>query len=700
MTRAHRCAFAVVAAGLAFSSLAQAPSLTLAEATADGVKFSNLTTAHPRLALTLVNTTVSPITNVRVWGTGLTAADAQGNMLPGNALLFDSVETFGRKAIDLRMHLPGLGEQTTMVWLSGDGVSATGIAVRFTRIGAPKTSLSIGDVPGQRVPIPLLSWSTGTSFDVLLHETAGQAANDIQASARLALKVNDKVSFAAPDPKLELNAGKPLELGPDEWRHVPVSITGINRPGQYEATIVLRTGRAEPVMSTPVTLFVRHSWGLAAAWILFGVAISLILRYLTKVLRPRLALQRRLSGLVDALGNIRAPLNDPVAEEHVDRLERSLEHRYETLSLGGRILGTNDFAIYEAKLPLLRAWIDNHAHLSGASLPRQTATVARKGLDDAANVLHDENATVDTVQLQVSALGNLRNTVDAALRAEIQGQLDTLRKAITSSNEPELQPLLQRIPAIEAQLNSATMPEALLQARNLELDYVKAFAAVLRRQLTNKPHSFPKEQWPELVQDVQASLDAAMASDDASVALTQLRLAITKFVPRTADALASAIDVELKKLPEDDALLALKADVEALRQAAAEHQLDGATRRIDALQTRFAQLLGGSPQTSTAAAVGGDATDVIFGDWLPAVRWRDIAAPDAPELFKRKQRVADVLATLIIATLAVLFGLKVLWSDDWTWGGPQAYLVAFLWGAGLHQLSFNGLSDLLDREKW
>jgi len=30
----------------------------------------------------------------------------------------------------------------------------------------------------------------------------------------------------------------------------------------------------------------------------------------------------------------------------------------------------------------------------------------------------------------------------------------------------------------------------------------------------------------------------------------------------------------------------------------------------------------------------------------------------------------------------MLLGVQILWSDDWTWGGCKAYLIAFLWGAG------------------
>ena len=60
----------------------------------------------------------------------------------------------------------------------------------------------------------------------------------------------------------------------------------------------------------------------------------------------------------------------------------------------------------------------------------------------------------------------------------------------------------------------------------------------------------------------------------------------------------------------------------------------------------------------------------------------------------------DRVVTFVLGVVAVAAGLNVLWVPNETWGGLDAYLVAFLWGFGLHQLGnapFEGLLGL--REK-
>jgi hypothetical protein len=55
------------------------------------------------------------------------------------------------------------------------------------------------------------------------------------------------------------------------------------------------------------------------------------------------------------------------------------------------------------------------------------------------------------------------------------------------------------------------------------------------------------------------------------------------------------------------------------------------------------------------------------------------------------------MALAVIGVFAVLVGLKALWADDWAWGGSTAYLIAFLWGAGLSGFSYDGVTGLLGK---
>lgn len=59
--------------------------------------------------------------------------------------------------------------------------------------------------------------------------------------------------------------------------------------------------------------------------------------------------------------------------------------------------------------------------------------------------------------------------------------------------------------------------------------------------------------------------------------------------------------------------------------------------------------------------------------------------------------LTDFLVMLLTLALASLVGLKFLWVDDLIWGGWGDWLVALLWGFGLHQLVHPGLAPLIQR---
>ena len=52
------------------------------------------------------------------------------------------------------------------------------------------------------------------------------------------------------------------------------------------------------------------------------------------------------------------------------------------------------------------------------------------------------------------------------------------------------------------------------------------------------------------------------------------------------------------------------------------------------------------------------------------------------------------VAAILIATAV---GIGVLWNSSLTWGGPGDQLAAVLWGLGVHQLSYNGLSSVIEK---
>ena len=57
----------------------------------------------------------------------------------------------------------------------------------------------------------------------------------------------------------------------------------------------------------------------------------------------------------------------------------------------------------------------------------------------------------------------------------------------------------------------------------------------------------------------------------------------------------------------------------------------------------------------------------------------------------------DLLVAAIAIVVAGLLGVRALWLPNLTWGGWDDHVIALLWGLGLHQFTFAGITGLTDR---
>ncbi|MEO7272901.1 MAG: hypothetical protein ABI211_12955, partial [Vicinamibacterales bacterium] len=108
-----------------------------------------------------------------------------------------------------------------------------------------------------------------------------------------------------------------------------------------------------------------------------------------------------------------------------------------------------------------------------------------------------------------------------------------------------------------------------------------------------------------------------------------------------------------------------------------------------------------TPQQSESSRQFAPAPPLVAQSMPSALRAR------APEPLTVTERDLHVTASRIlwidlgIAAVAVLIagvlGLRALWLPNLTWGGWDDYVIAALWGLGLHQFTFAGISGLTDR---
>jgi hypothetical protein len=672
----------------------KANPLTLAEGASE-VKFANLAFASPVLYLTVLNQSTVPLKDVRIFATGISVEGPLDDH--HGSIAVAKLDAGGRQVLKLAMRLPAAGEYTSNFWLMADGVPPKSVPVKFVRVESPKTPLAVDEIGGVGVELPFWSSFADTPFHFSAKETSGAALAKVTPFVQLVRKSNDKVKITAPAPDVVFDE-EPLHFAPEEWKRVAGTLKHIGRAGEYEAKLFLRTDTSAPV-SAPFAIYVRQSKWLAALLILTGVVVSLFLRLLTKVIRPRLALQQRVAVMFDEIDAIaRRARGHAIATERVTHLKTAIEARWDALALTGRLIGSSAFDVYEKKVPLLGAWVDQAVLLEKRKLPAAAGTLAVKGLDDAAAVLDDDNAAAEQVGTQVSALAALQGKIDEAVSTEIHTRMTELKTAI--AGDPKLASLGAKVQAVEDRLAAHDLSGAFRATEALRLEYVKTSAESLREVMKITPIGFGGN-WPELVKDVEQRLKAATSATDGDVAINGLRSAILAYLKPAGVALSAELEKKLTPPPTGETtfggiqkqLKALMADVDA-------GKIDGAVQTMGTLQREYKIALSGKAQSAEAAPAAvpaaGSGIDMFAPvDFAPSAF--TLSRPGAVKKTQRQQLAVALMATLLIAILAVILGVKILWSDDWTWGGAQAYLIAFLWGAGLHQFTFGGISGLMDR---
>lgn len=661
--------------------------LGLAEGAAD-VKFASLNTASSSVTINVLNTSAKDAAkNVRVFASGLVVKGKESDTAA--ALDLGNIGPNERKSIRIDLRLPIAGEYTTTLWLMSDGVAPKSLPIKFVRAEAAKTPVTIEAISSIAINAP---WNprekASREVPFAVRSTAGVPLHGVRSSINVDRKVSDKVKFAAPNVTFDSPS---LNLDPEAWTQVNGTISGLSHAGEYIATISLRSQRAAPATSAPFTIYVRESWRWAAALIAVGAFVSLLLRILTKIVRPRLALQNRVAVLLDNVRAIgRTAQGNAVVAGEVKRFEEAVMTRWDSLALTGRLVGSSAFDIWETKLPLLHGWAGAVTEFDGAKLPPAAVTLVRKAIADAQTVLDDNGATNEQITAQVTALAALRGKVDDEFAKDIHAKMDALRTAI--AGDPNLQPLLARINEIDSKLIDLSAAEAAIE--KLRIEYVKLSAASLQAMIQVRPTEYQGD-WKKPAAEIGNLLTQATSAPGGDDAIAALRAAMLLYLNESGHALEVAFSASSNAKLTD-----LKTRLTTLMTKIADGKLDGAVREMNKLQDDYVKALSGGAQgkaepvaATSAAGSGLENIEALVG--APAAR---VAfASGAVARTGRSQIAIGLIATILIALVAMILGVKVLWADDWTWGGPLAYLAAFLWGAGLHTFTYDGLAGLMDR---
>lgn len=661
--------------------------------------------------------------------------------------------------VTLSADLPAAGDYHGRVVLLGDGARevtpllvqrvASAPTVQFYPV-APARGWTLGPFSG-KATVRLtfretsgVGGAVGPAAVVQLDRKAGGTGDGtapVQAQ-------DAKWTFLGPD-------GQPQGPGKEGAFQLPAYGTGLlsldvgdlPESGEYTGTVRLLVPEGAAVEQA-FTVWVKTPALFGAFLIFLGVVTSAAVRFYVQRVRPRVNLRDRAEAARQKLQSL-VPAR-PLEQEAT--VAASLRRQVDALladiqrPLSGLVVQDSVLALFEARLQLFSLWSVLLRQLEG--LKGVALLEAERKLKAVETLLQNDQATSAdfTEQAQLLRTLDLESVARAVLEArltELEQQSRTL--ASQRGDDPVSRRLQGELPLYVLRARQQLPGPDLEASHRLVETARQAFLEILVTDLEDAlaakelPGGFTQEEWAVLRLRVGEQLARARARVHSSVdeAYLYYQAAYALYLRELVDNMGEALtQLQVQSGGELSASADWRTEVEA-RLAAARAYLDKGEANLAAPAYRAARedfarhvtapppaiAMGGrmalervptavtlDPFSQPPAAPpsppplpGGPAsgnlsplppsstkasTDALVNlDWIPLPRSRD--------LWKVELAVLGMMSLI-----AVLLGLQVLDVFAPTWGGSGAWMTAFLWGFGLHQVgnaTFDGLWGLVSR---
>jgi hypothetical protein len=564
------------------------------------------------------------------------------------------------------------------------------------------------------------------TLNIVLAEKSGRAVTlDSPILTKFTRKQSQGIAAqASVDMRLLGPDGQPLvkdgivSLAPNQTLPVTVSLTKLVGNGEYQGTLRIMARGAKPVDQTFTVTLRESAW--VAFWLIFaGVVASAGLRILSQTLRPRLLLVRRAQVLVRDLD---ITLAEPGRENEEIELLRALRRQVAAeliqLQSGSMQDAQSRLDGLERRASLIGDWISLRRRVDSIALPALRGKFRTK-IEQVRGVIASDSSA-EAIKDAAKDLAAMPAEIDQALRAEVQSRIQKLQDALAAlpstadTSQAHAREVIEKL-LLSARAAMATdLPTALR-------DYSAAYAAWIRLQIdslnaelshSQPPFGVAPEAWQRTVKAIQQQLAEARHLIDADLdrADTLYQAAITSYVTAVCNAVeAGMAEVSKKAEKLDDAqrgpivqMLDKLAEVIAeVRLALTVHDTGQALQQARAAVKMLSDAQHKLPGTR------GYVADVVRGYFTGIAG--PLPGPIANPLASIKVTDRDIkwstslisgidLISLVVAILvATLLGITTLWSAKATWGGWEDHILAILWGLGLHQFTFAGVSALTDQ---
>ncbi len=639
--------------------------------------------------------------------------------------------------LDLQATLPLVGTYVTSIAIAAPDRTPLVVALQVTRTRGA-TTVQVKDL--DTVPVTA-GHDAVARFTV--YETSGQTITIYPPElSGLAKVVADKRLQAAFDgvPVVTAVGATPAPgsntyaLAGGGVQAFTVTVKGLDEPGQYTGNLHVASPNAA-VVDQSVTFLVRGSARRAGGLILLGVIVSLLLHWYYRTRRPNLVRGQNALLVRSQIGRAEARADLTSDERAILAAFRGrIDAVLEAIRFGETAASDATIAEVRDKLALFTKWVDGRRRVDGIS-PARLAATFRAALDAAEAVLRRDGASSTDIANAMKPLDSLATDIANAVRQDLDQALKQFKEAlqaslgkvhlpaVTAALEEARRRLAQAQTALEGnRLSDAA--GALTEARGL---YSRALLDDLRSALAaGQPRGFSADEWTTARAEVERLIATAASDPDPQSTLRQYEAARGTYLSRLLEGLVRAIDTEKKRAAKALELTQVKPDeytglaqrltdatarAASAREHVAKQELDAATTDYVSAEALVADV------AARVAAVGGERLGArapeAAGPFAPASLPEvagDARGAEAPWLLgnvdlTRAKRIHflrlgwDTGVTAVIALLAVMIGLKMLWATDLTWGGIDDSLAAVLWGLGLHQVSFEGIDSLAQRLK-
>ncbi len=627
-----------------------------------------------------------------------TTVTVDGRPYGGEAL---TVPAGGAFSFVVSAVLPGAEKHTSGIALRRGAERILDTPLTVTRTNAPPT-VQIDPLAQLEVTRSPIGGDAAATLRIALRETGGR--EHIFAFPELINLVRkDGARLPSTEGRLEIDTGDEVRLDPYEPKLLETRLVGLTEAGELSGKVRFRDGTGG-VLDQTLTIFVRDHWVRAFFCILIGVLVSSGIHWLLTVRRKKLTDRYECVLIEDEIRSCAdwLPATPPRgARELIADLLTQVKAVYDlTSSPVGGDTATRLTEVRE-KTRLLRSWI--HAAVRA----------------DALGVRGKHDAAFESVSRVLKKRGST-----APQRTEAETKLTTLASALDTESALPLDELEQRI---DAMLESAPggpdvqaledMAAKLADARtaiaNAESEEAERLveevreligASQLMRLRTLTAGTVPApglsaDEWKALKTRLNPKITAAEALegeakvDEADRVMKSLLGELIPGLRKRMVSKANGIEPKDLDLAEDIRAAARRLDTATPRLA--EGAVGAAAKIYQQVQRKYVEHLGPRLVANGVQMRGRGEQDPLA---VP-IPLEDIRLKRAPETkplpssklpsrlqLGAKLRFENGIAWLTLAVIAVVLGMNVVYVKDPDWGGWADYLIALLWGLGVHSV--------------